>query len=333
MCKKLIGLVVVIILILSVGCSSDKKPGSSDIINIVATTGMIGDLALNIGGKRVEVITLMGPGIDPHLYKASERDVSRMSGADIIFYNGLHLEGAMAEVLERMGERSHTAAVAERVSEDRLLSPPEFKGVHDPHIWFDVTIWMSAAETVNHHLKKNRPAFSAEFDTNLEVYLDSLKILHQFVLDMVGKLPEDKRVLITAHDAFNYFGRIYGFEVRGLQGISTASEAGAADVRALAEFIVKRKIPAMFVETSVSPRNIEAVKAAVESRDYDVVIGGNLFSDAMGDKGTVEGTYLGMIRHNITTIVSALAGEMVEGHEESESSVDADTKGDREKLN
>ncbi len=309
MFKRILGLALILSLMLLVGCAPDKKHGSSDVINIVATTGMIGDLAENIGGHRVDVITLMGPGIDPHLYKASERDVSRMSGADIIFYNGLHLEGAMAEVLERMGQRSHTAAVSEDLSEDILLSPPEFKGANDPHIWFDVTIWMTAAKTVNRHLTTSRPEFKAEFDANLTAYLDSLETLHQFVLDMAGQLREDRRVLITAHDAFNYFGQVYGFEVRGLQGISTASEAGAADVRELAEFIVERKIPAMFVETSVSPRNIEAVKAAVESRDYTVVIGGNLYSDAMGNKETVEGTYLGMVRHNIRTIVTALSDD------------------------
>lgn len=313
MYKRLVGLAILITLILSAGCASEKKQSRPGIINIVTTTGMIGDLVANIGGQRVEVISLMGSGVDPHLYKARERDVSRMSNADIIFYNGLHLEGAMAEVLKRMGQRSHTAAIAEDISEEILMSPAEFKGVHDPHIWFDVSIWMVAAETVNRHLALAKPKFKAEFAANLQVYLDSLKILHQFVFDVTAMIPPEKRVLVTAHDAFNYFGRVYGFEVRGLQGISTASEAGAADVRELAEFIVARKIPAMFVETSVSPRNIEAVKAAVESRDYQVVIGGNLFSDAMGDKETVEGTYLGMIRHNIITIATALSGKEIEG--------------------
>jgi manganese/zinc/iron transport system substrate-binding protein len=267
---------------------------------------MIADAVKNIGGDRVSVHALMGPGIDPHLYKASAGDVSRMASADIIFYNGLHLEGKMTEIFEQMARNVSTVAIAENVDPELLLAPPEFEGNYDPHIWFDVSLWLEAIRII--------PEKLAEIDTiNKELYISNLKEaeqiyndLHSEVMEKAGQIPEEKRVLITAHDAFNYFGKAYKFEVRGLQGISTSSEAGTADVQNLAEFIVDRKIPAIFVESSVSPRSIEALQAAVRSRNFEVKIGGNLFSDAMGSEGTPEGTYIGMVRHNINIIVDAL---------------------------
>ncbi|MBD3232728.1 MAG: manganese transporter [candidate division Zixibacteria bacterium] len=302
-----IGLLVVFALALN--CGGDKKTDgdlSQREINIVATTGMITDLVENVGGERVSVIGLMGPGVDPHLYKASEGDVSRMANADIIFYNGLHLEGAMAELFEEMQSRKRTVAVTDAIDEVNLLSPSEYEGSHDPHVWFDVSMWMQTISLVRDVFIEVDPEHEETYTSNAEKYQNQLQELHEYVKSRADEVPEQQRVLITAHDAFNYFGRAYGFEVKGLQGISTASEAGTADVRELADFIAKRKIPAVFVESSVPKRNIEAVQAAVKSRGFAVRIGGELFSDAMGSPGTPEGNYIGMVKHNIDTIVGAL---------------------------
>lgn len=289
---------------------SSEIPIGERQVNVVATTGMIGDVIENVGGERVSVITLMGPGVDPHLYAASEGDVTRLREADIVFYNGLHLEAQMANVLDRMGESgSRTVAVTDAISRDSLLAPPEFEGAYDPHVWFDVSMWMQTVEVVRDALSDLDPESSDVYEQNADVYLAELQELHDYVLQQAARVPEQKRVLVTAHDAFNYFGQAYEFEVRGLQGISTASEASTADVQNLARFIAEREIPAVFIESSVPQRNIEAVQAAVRSQGAEVSIGGELYSDAMGSAGTPEGTYVGMVRHNIDTIVSALLGE------------------------
>ena len=279
-------------------------------VRVVATIGMITDVAQNIGGERVEVIGLMGPGIDPHLYKASEGDVSRLQQADVIFYGGLHLEAQMGGVLERMEDGEiRTVAVTDGIDRSLLLAPPEFEGAYDPHVWFDVTLWMKAAESIRDTLIEMDPTSAQGYRDNATRYLQELADLHEYVLAQAERVPADKRVIITAHDAFNYFGRAYGFEVRGLQGISTEAQASTADVQALADFIAERQIPAIFVESSVPQRTLEAVQAAVQSRGFNVQIGGTLFSDAMGNPGTPEGTYIGMVRHNVDTVVTALAGD------------------------
>ncbi|MDI3340775.1 MAG: zinc ABC transporter substrate-binding protein [Sphaerobacter sp.] len=277
-------------------------------IRAVATTGMVVDVVRNVGGERVTVVGLMGPGVDPHLYKASEGDVIRLAEADIVFYNGLHLEAKMAEVFERMQGRIRTVAVTDGIDRGQLLAPPAFAGNYDPHVWFDVSLWMQTVAPVRDALIDLDPGSAALYRANADRYLAELAELHAYVTAQASRIPPAQRVLITAHDAFNYFGRAYGFEVRGLQGISTATEAGTADVQALADFIVARRIPAMFVESSVSPRAIEAVREAVRARGFDVTVGGQLFSDAMGSPGTPAGTYIGMVRHNIDTIVAALEG-------------------------
>ncbi len=307
--KKFMVAVLLIVLGLS-ACAPQTNEDPSGKLQVVTTTGMIGDLARNIGGDYVEVSSLMGPGVDPHLYKASEGDVQLLQGADIIFYNGLHLEAQMGEVLERLNEFGiRTVAVADKVDPSLLQSPPEFAGNYDPHIWFDVTLWMQAAEQVRETLVEVDPENASAYEGNAEAYLGALEELHLYVLDQANSIPAEQRILITAHDAFNYFGRAYGFEVRGLQGISTEAQAGTGDVQALADFIVENQIPAIFVESSVPQRNVEAVQAAVQARGFDVKIGGSLFSDAMGTEGTPEGTYVGMVRHNIDTIVNALVGD------------------------
>ena len=284
----------------SIGISSERP------IRVVTTIGMITDIVQNVGGERVSAAGLMGAGIDPHLYKASEGDVAQLAGADLILYNGLHLEGKMAGVLERMQDQVKTVAVTQDIDRAVLLAPPEFEGAYDPHVWFDVTLWMKAVERVRDTLIDVDKNSAELYRANTENYLAKLEELHDYVMQQAERVSPDQRVLVTAHDAFNYFGRAYGFEVRGLQGISTAAEAGTADVQALVQFIVERRIPAMFVETSVPRRSIEAVQAAVKAKGFSVEIGGQLFSDAMGASGTPEGTYLGMVRHNIDTIVASL---------------------------
>ena len=278
-------------------------------LRVVATTSMVADLVQNVAGDRAEVTGLMGPGIDPHLYKASEGDVQTLAEAGVIFYNGLHLEAKMSDVLERIEGHIETVAVTDGIDRGALIRSPQFAGQYDPHIWFDVTLWMQACERVRDALVELDPAHAAAYRANARRYLAELRALHRTVRDLAATVPAAQRVLITAHDAFNYFGAAYGFEVRGLQGISTAAEAGAADVQALAEFIAERRIPAVFVESSVPEQTIQAVEEAVASRGFDVDIGGQLYSDAMGDPGTPEGTYAGMVMHNVETIVSALRRE------------------------
>jgi manganese/zinc/iron transport system substrate-binding protein len=307
--KNVIIAILALSLLLS-ACATETGGNTDGKLNIVTTTGMIADIAKNIGGEHVEVIALMGPGVDPHLYKASEGDVRRLQEADIVFYNGLHLEAQMGEVLEKMNDFGvKTVAVANEIDPAILLSHPQYEDAVDPHVWFDVTLWMKAAEQVQKTLVETDPAHAAEYEANAIAYLAQLEELHQYVLDQAQTIPAEKRIIITAHDAFSYFGRAYGFDVRGLQGISTEAQAGTADVQDLANFIVEKQIPAIFVESSVPQRNVEAVQAAVQSQGFDVQIGGSLFSDAMGSEGTPEGTYIGMVRHNIDIITAALKGE------------------------
>ena len=292
------------------GCAAQQAAATDNKLNIVTTTGMVADIVKNVGGERVQVTALMGPGVDPHLYKASEGDMRRLQAADLIFYNGLHLEAQLGEVLRKMNEFGvQTVAVAEAIDPGSLLADPAYPDLYDPHVWFDVTLWMQAVERVKDALIAADPTHADEYEANAAAYLQELEALHQYVLNQAAKVPPEKRVLITAHDAFHYFGRAYGFEVRGLQGISTEAQPGAADVQSLAAFIVERRIPAIFVETSVPQRNIEAVQAAVQAQGFDVRLGGQLFSDAMGSEGTPEGTYIGMVKHNIDTIVGALLEE------------------------
>ncbi|WP_420127017.1 metal ABC transporter solute-binding protein, Zn/Mn family [Longimicrobium sp.] len=290
-------------------CAPPDPPQEEGRVNVVATIGMIRDVVENVGGQHVRVVGLMGPGVDPHLYKASEGDVRRLFRADVIFYGGLHLEARMGEVLEEMGGRTAVAAVTTGIPVDQLLSPPEFEGAHDPHVWFDVRLWAYTVDVVAQTLAKRDPAHASDYFANAQRYQAQLRELDQYVRAQAALVPQEKRVLITAHDAFNYFGRAYGFQVRGLQGISTAAEAGTADVQELAEFIATRRIPAVFVESSIPRRTIEAVQEAVRARGFDVQIGGSLYSDAMGNPGTPAGTYQGMVRHNIDTIVRALLRE------------------------
>ena len=275
-------------------------------LQVLATTGMVADAARVVGGDAVEVTALMGPGVDPHLYKASERDVRALSGAGLVLYNGLHLEGKMAELLSRLAATRHVVALAEGIPDSLLHHPPAFEGSPDPHVWFDVSLWTRAVTRARDALIEARPAERAGFEARAAAYLDSLAALDAWVRAETGTIPAAQRVLITAHDAFGYFGAAYGIEVVGLQGISTVSEFGLADVRRLVDLIVTRGVKAVFVESSVPRRSIEAVVEGCRARGHAVAIGGTLFSDALGADGTAEGTYVGMVRANVRTIVAAL---------------------------
>lgn len=276
-------------------------------LEIVCTTGMVADLVRNVGGEHVRVGQLMGEGVDPHLYKASPGDVRVLSRADMIFYSGLHLEGTMADVLKSLARRKPTFAVTaklEETSPDRLLEVGE--DYYDPHIWFDVSLWSEAAEYVGEVLAEADPDHAEDYRRNLEQYRDELSALHEYAREQIASIPEPQRVLVTAHDAFHYFGRAYGIEVEAIQGVSTESEAGVRKINELVDFLAERKIRAVFVETSVSDRNIRSLLEGASRRGHTVTIGGSLYSDAMGVEGTPEGTYVGMVRHNVDTIVSAL---------------------------
>ncbi len=292
------------------GCDLKGQPGDAtgDKLRVVTTIGMITDIAKNVGGTRVEVTGIVEPGVDPHFYSLTPKDVQRLGSAHIIFYNGLHLEAKMGDILAKMSEDTLTVAVTDAVDRSLLLTPAEYEGLYDPHLWFDVKLWMQAVGKVRDALSEFDADNTDLYRSNAERYLTELVELNEYVQSQVERVPSQQRVLVTAHDCFNYFGKAYGFEVRGLQGISTATEVGIADIQELATFIAERSISAIFVESSVSPRSLKAVKAAVKSKGFDVEIGGELFTDAMGNEGTPEGTYIGMIRHNIDTIVHALIG-------------------------
>lgn len=299
-------LLAAILLLAACGHNAAADQPDDGRIRVVTTTGQVGDIAKNVGGEHAYVTSLMGAGTDPHLYSAGARDVDKLRGADIVFYSGLFLEAQMDDILHQMSERQTVAAVSANIDHAELLPSAKYADEFDPHIWFDVGLWMQATEQVRDTYKAFDPANAADYDANAAAYLAELAALDAYVREQAATVPPEQRMLVTAHDAFNYFGRAYGFEVLGLQGISTASEAGTADVQRLANTITERRIPAIFVESSVPVRNIEAVQAAVRNRGFDVAIGGKLFSDAMGDNGTPEGTYIGMVRYNIDTIVSAL---------------------------
>ncbi|MGH2570571.1 MAG: metal ABC transporter solute-binding protein, Zn/Mn family [bacterium] len=289
----------------SAGLAADAS--AADKIKVTCTTSMVGDLIEWIGGERVEVTTLMGPGVDPHLYKASEGDIGRLSSADIVFYNGLFLEGKMQEVLENVRKRGKTViGLGDRIDKSLLTTPPEFQGHPDPHVWFDVKLWKQTVAPALKGLISIDPASQEFFEANASVRLEELTELHAWCGERLAEIPKERRVLVTAHDAFGYFGRAYDIEVVGLQGISTASEYGLADVQRVVDIVAARGVKAVFVESSVPPRSIEAVVEGCRARGHEVRIGGSLFSDAMGEKGTPQGTYIGMVQHNVTTIVEAL---------------------------
>lgn len=291
---------------------------ASAAIRAVATTGMIADVVREVGGQRVEVKGLMGEGVDPHLYKASPGDVRAMSDADIIFYNGLHLEGRMADVIVKMagtgtGSRRRTVVrVTDAIDEGRLREPEEFEGHYDPHVWFDVSLWSPVAGRVAGALSEADPEGKPGYEARAAAYTSLLNELHAYASATLASIPESRRVLVTAHDAFGYFGAAYGIEVLAIQGISTDSEASLKGINALVDTLVSRRIPAVFIESSVPRKTVDALIEGCKARGHTVTIGGELFSDAAGPAGTLEGTYVGMVLHNVDTITRALGGVVPE---------------------
>ncbi len=308
-----------------VGCSGDRTatsmpPATSGGTEatarkpkIVTTVGMLTDIVREVVGDRGEVIGLLSEGVDPHLYKPTREDVKHLTDADVIFYGGLMLEGRMEESLKRLKSGKPVVGVAESLDPMILRKPPEFDGHFDPHVWMDVKLWSQCVDAVAKTMGEFDPDHATEFTSRAKSYQQKLGKLDDYVRTSIESIPEQQRVLVTAHDAFGYFARAYGLEVKSVQGISTESEAGVADVNALVDVLVERKIGAIFVESSVSDKSLRAVIEGATKRGWNVKVGGELFSDAMGSSGTYEGTYIGMIDHNATTITRALGGTAPEG--------------------
>jgi len=296
-----------IILILFIFAFSCKNaPDDNGKLKVVTTTTMLTDLVSEIGGDHVSLQGLMGAGVDPHLYKASEGDVSKLYEADIIIYGGLHLEGKLVDIFEKMEGKKNTVSLGDRLPKDELIPSEYFASNYDPHVWFNIQFFKQFAQIVTDELSKADAENAKSYSENNKKYQQKLDALETEIKSIIAALPEEKRILVTAHDAFNYFGKAYGFNVVGLQGISTATEAGVKDVQNLSEFIILNNIKAIFVESSVPRRTIEALQQAVLSKNHNVEIGGSLYSDALGSPGTEEGTYIGMFKYNVNTIVNAI---------------------------
>lgn len=299
--------IVILVSVLFAACSNAVGKGeggqSEDVIRVVTTIAQIGEPLSVIGGERVEVISLMGPGVDPHLYNASQGDIKKLQNADVVFYNGLNLEGNMTEVFEQIGKTRPVLAVAEAIPSERLLTDED--GAVDPHIWFDIDLWQLALEEAVEELKELSPDDAELFEENKQAYFAKLAELREEAAKL-KTIPSDQRVLVTAHDAFGYFGRMHDMEVVGLQGLSTEDEIGLSDIQAVIDLLVERQIPAVFVESTIPEDTIRSVVDGAAQRGAEVKLGGELFSDAMGEAGTEEGTYIGMYRHNVDTIYQAL---------------------------
>jgi len=288
------------------GEASAERP-----FKVVSTVGMITDVVRNLVGEHAEVEGLIGEGVDPHLYKPTRGDLVKLREADIIFYNGLLLEGQLTDALEAQAAAGKPVrAVTELIVEnpDYLLTEDGESQLADPHVWMDVGGWMKGVPVIAEALADFDPENATDYAANAAAYLEKLERLDAYAERVIATIPENQRVLVTAHDAFRYLGRAYGIEVRGIQGISTESEAGVRDLERLVDFIVENEIPAVFAESSVADKNVRALVEGARARGHEVAIGGELFSDAMGEPGTYEGTYIGMIDHNVTTIARALGG-------------------------
>ncbi|MEE9368489.1 MAG: zinc ABC transporter substrate-binding protein [Pontiella sp.] len=279
---------------------------------VTATVGMVNDIVEQVAGEYAICSNIIGEGIDPHLYRTTRSDINQLMTADIIFYSGLLLEGKMGSALEAAGKRKPVYAVTELLEKEYLLSPPEFQGHADPHVWMDVKAWSKAVDVVATALSEQDPTHADDYRKRATAYQVKLKELNDYATTSISSIPESQRIMITAHDAFNYFGRAYGLQVVGIQGLSTESEAGLQDIRRLVDLLVEKQVKAVFTETSVSDKNVKALIEGAGAQGHNVVIGGLLFSDAMGPEGMYEGSYIGMIDHNITTVTRALGGNAPE---------------------
>lgn len=299
------------IALLSTGALATDGPPERP-YKIATTVGMVTDIVRQVAGDKAAVAGIIGEGVDPHLYKPTRNDVSTLGAADVVFYSGLMLEGKMADALVRIARSKLVVAVTEKLDEKYLLEPPEMQGHFDPHVWMDVAAWMRAVDVVAASLSEYDRGNASYYRANADRLIGEMRRLDAYARNVIESVPKERRVLITAHDAFNYFGRAYGLEVLGVQGISTESEAGLRDVNRLVDLIVTRGVTAVFVESSVPEKNVRALIEGAAARGKTVRIGGKLFSDAMGAPGTYEGTYIGMIDHNVTAIVRALGGQAPE---------------------
>ncbi|MBX2805492.1 MAG: zinc ABC transporter substrate-binding protein [Hyphomicrobiales bacterium] len=285
---------------------------SGEKLKVVATTGMIADAARQIAGDEAEIKALMGPGVDPHAYRQTRTDIAALLKADLVLWHGLYLEAQMEEFMGKLAKRNRVVAVAEALPKDLLIAHADYENKFDPHIWMAPELWTGAVTAIRDALIEARPESRALFEANAAKHLEEIEQLSAYAKSALATIPKESRVLLTAHDAFNYFGRAYDFKVIGIQGTSTESEAGLNRISELVELIVERKIGAVFVESSVSDRNIRALIEGAAVKGHDVMIGGELFSDAMGEPGSYKGTYIGMIDYNATIIVRALGGEAPE---------------------
>lgn len=295
--------------LIGTGCGEEEKneAGVGDRkVRVVATTNFVADLAHEIGGDRADVDALMGPGVDPHLYKASAGDVDTLSEADVVFYGDLELEGRMTDLFVELASEHKTVPVTKDIPEDKLTEPTQFEGKYDPHVWFDVELWKHAVRTVTDTYIDIDPDHKADYESRRDDYLAELDELDAYIKERVAKIPEQSRVLVTSHDAFGYLGARYGFDVVAIQGVSTATEATTADVKRVAKVIVDRDIKAVFIESSIPRQTIESVLAEARAQGHEATIGGELYGDAAGEEGTPEGTYIGMLRHNIDLIADGL---------------------------
>jgi manganese/zinc/iron transport system substrate-binding protein len=286
---------------------------AQDRLSVVATTGMIADAARHVGGEMVDVTALMGPGVDPHAYRQTRSDIVATAQADLVLWNGLYLEAQLEDFLLELGETRPVVAVAETIPETQLIGSEDYEGRFDPHVWMNPNLWSRVVLAVRDAMIEVHPEGEPAFTANADAHLEELAELAVYAQTVLASVPAESRVLVSAHDAFNYFGAAYGFEVVGIQGISTESEAGLQRIAQLVDMLVERDIRAVFVESSVSDRNIRALIEGAAAQGHEVVIGGELFSDAMGEPGTYEGTYPGMIDHNVTVIARALGGEAPAG--------------------
>lgn len=292
--------------------ADDTASGKDKPIQVVATVGMVADIVRQIGGDHVSIEQICGPGVDPHLYKATRDDVQTLNAADLIFYSGLMLEGKLADTLIKMARIRPVIAVTEMIPTEYLMEPVELSGHYDPHVWMDVSAWSRCIDVVAEALAEAAPDHKDQFKSNQEKLKQEYAKLHEYGKQAIASIPEKSRLLITSHDAFNYLGRAYGIDVEGIQGISTESEAGLQRVNQLVQTLVERKVQAVFIESSVPRKSIDALIEGAAARGLNVKIGGELFSDAMGNAGTYEGTYVGMIDHNLTIITRALGGDAPE---------------------
>lgn len=301
-------LVYIIALLLILGSCKQETTKTGTTLTIVTTTGMIGDAVKNIVGDKANVTSLMGPGVDPHLYKATQGDLNALRGADIVFYNGIHLEGKMQEVFDRLAESKKVYPVAAGIPEEKLRTVAQVNGVktHDPHVWFDVQLWILCVREIGNKMSTADPDNAKFYQEQTTKYITQLEELDKYVREKMQAIPEANRILITSHDAFGYYGAAYGIKVKGLQGISTAAEFGLKDITDMVNMIIADKIKAVFVESSVSQKSIQAVVEGCNQKNHPVKTGGTLYSDAMGAAGTDEGNYIGMVKHNANVMYEAL---------------------------